>query len=163
MKIIKPNVIELKQTDLFKHIVELCGRVCCKNEDKIADGSAENFANVSRSPAYEAMLEHGTVYLTIPNYLRLLIDREDKFSKSFDVLRNNPYTKINNIVAEDGDVRNCFSYITTNYKVIVENNLEDFMEKYNTTSDTKKMVIVITSLASNLMARASSYTTSSSA
>ena len=38
MKIIKPNAIELKQTDLFKHI-ELCGRTCYKSEDKITEDS----------------------------------------------------------------------------------------------------------------------------
>lgn len=129
MKIIKPNAVELKQTDLFKHI-ELCGRTCYKSEDKITDDSCNRFVNMLREHAHGAMLEHGTVYLTVPNYLRLLLDREDKFNKSFDILRYNQYTKINNVTTEDGDIRNWFSCITTNYRVIVENNLEDFLEKY---------------------------------
>ena len=133
MKIIQPGAIELKQQPGFegmlKHI-ELCGRTCYKSEDKITEDSCHRFVNMLREHAHGAMLEHGTVYLTVPNYLRLLIDRKDKFNKSFDVLRNNQYTKINNVVAEDGDIRNWFSYITTNYRVIIENNLEDFMEKY---------------------------------
>ena len=133
MKIIQPNAIELKQQPgldgMFKHI-ELCGRTCYKSEDRITEDSCYKFVDMLRKHAHGAMLEHGTVYLTIPNYLRLLIDRKDKFNKSFDVLKNNQYTRINNVIAEDDDVRNCFSYITTNYRVIVENDLEDFMEKY---------------------------------
>ena len=65
MKIIKPNAVELKQTDLLKHI-ELCGRTCYKSEDKITDDSAEKFVTMLRSHAHGAMLEHGTVYLIIP-------------------------------------------------------------------------------------------------
>lgn len=114
---------------MLQHI-EYCGRTCYKSEDKITEDSCNRFVNMLREHAHGAMLEHGTVYLTVPNYLRLLLDREDKLNKSFDVLKNNQYTKINNVIAEDGDIRNCFSYITTNYRVIVENNLEDFMEKY---------------------------------
>lgn len=135
MKIVKPNAIELKQQPGFegmlKHI-ELCGRTCYKSEDRITEDSCHKFVAMLRKHAHGAMLEHGTVYLTVPNYLRLLIDREDKLSKSFDVLKNNQYTRINDVIAEDGDVRNCFSYITTNYRVIVENDLEDFMNKYET-------------------------------
>ena len=131
MKIIKPNAIELKQTDLFKHI-ELCGRTCYKSEDKITDDSCYRFVNMLKEHAHGAMLEHGTVYLTVPNYLKLLLSKDAIRDKScFDLLRNNNYTQINNDkVPATGDLSECFCYITTNYRVIVENNLEDFMEKY---------------------------------
>ena len=128
MKIIKPNVIELKQTDLFKHI-ELCGRTCYKSEDRITEGSAEKFVNMLRSHAHGAMLEHGTVYLTIPNdkvkdwvagyyieYGKLACETWLKF------IRELPYSKClktsNNY------------YITTNYRVIVENDLEDLIDLF---------------------------------
>lgn len=135
MKIIEPNAIELKQGSGFegmlKHI-EVCGRTCYKSEDKITEDSCHRFVNMLREHAHGAMLEHGTVYLTVPNYLKLLLSKDAIKDKScFDLLRDNNYTKINNdIVPKTGDISECFSYITTNYRVIVENNLEDFMEKY---------------------------------
>lgn len=109
MKIIKPNAIELKQTDLFKHI-ELCGRTCYKSEDKITDDSAEKFVNMLRSHAHGAMLEHGTVYLKIgPAYTLLESDLVDYFA-------NNPYSKA--ITHSFSDTSEWL--ITTNYRVITE-------------------------------------------
>ena len=130
MKIIKPSVIELKQTDLFKHI-ELCGRTCYKSEDRITDGSAEKFVNMLREHAHGAMLEHGTVYLEIPN--------EDIFQAN-DVVKElqlitGQWVRLASIVREPLPYsKTTFSdnsvCITTNYRVIVENNIEWLMEKY---------------------------------
>ena len=123
MKIIKPNAVELKQTDLLKHI-EVCGRTCYKSEDKITDGSAEKFVSMLRSHAHGAMLEHGTVYLTI------FITAADKetFCYRDDIirkLRDNPYTKFDHRV-DNGN----YYYFTTNYRVIVENDWEDIMQEF---------------------------------
>ena len=109
MKIIKPDVVELKQTDLFKHI-ELCGRTCYKSEDKITDGSAEKFVNMLREHAHGAMLEHGTVYLKIgPPYTLLESDLTDYFA-------NNHYSKV--ITHNFNNISEWL--ITTNYRVINE-------------------------------------------
>ena len=123
MKIIKPSAIELKQTDLFKHI-ELCGRTCYKSEDKITDDSCSRFVNMLREHAHGAMLEHGTVYLTI------FITAADKatFAYRDDLirkLRGNPYTKFNHRL-DNGN----YYYFTTNYRVIVENGWEDVMKEF---------------------------------
>ena len=128
MKIIKPNAIELKQTDLLKHI-ELCGRTCYKSEDKITDGSAEKFVNMLRSHAHGAMLEHGTVYLIIPadkvkdwaaehyvEYGKLACETWLKF------IRELPYSKCLKTLDN--------YYITTNYRVIAENDLEDLIDLF---------------------------------
>ena len=130
MKIIKPNAIEIKQTDLLKHI-ELCGRTCYKSEDKITDGSAEKFVTMLRKHAHGAMLEHGTVYLEIPN--------EDVFQAN-DVVKElqlvkGQWVRLASIVREPlPHSKTTFSdnsvCITTNYRVIVENNIEWLMEKY---------------------------------
>lgn len=130
MRIIKSNAIELKQTDLFKHI-ELCGRTCYKSEDRITDDSAEKFVTMLRNHAHGAMLEHGTVYLTIPfddisqeefhNDLPLSNENAHKMN----VIKNfiyNKYTKYN--------VYDMKYYITTNYRVIVENDWEDVMKEF---------------------------------
>ena len=50
---------------MFKHI-EVCGRNCYKSEDKITDTSYEKFVENLMKAKHGAMLEHGTVYLTIP-------------------------------------------------------------------------------------------------
>ena len=124
MKIIEPNAIELKQTDLFKHI-ELCGRTCYKSEDKITDSSSEKFVNMLKSHAHGAMLEHGTVYLTIPHYNQR--DSKGKILENeYQILINNKYTQRN----INYNIQDSPTYITTNYRVIVENTLEDLLLKY---------------------------------
>ena len=128
MKIIKPNAIELKQQPGFegmlKHI-ELCGRTCYKSEDKITEDSCHRFVNMLREHAHGAMLEHGTIYLTIPLPHSIALDpiSEDcKRMKAINNLSSNKYTKAV-----------CYGlnyYITTNYRVIVENDWEDIMQKF---------------------------------
>ena len=70
MKLIKPTVEIIKQEEydlnhIFKFI-ELAGRTCYKSEDKITEDSAKNFVDRMIKSGHGAMLEHGTVYLTIP-------------------------------------------------------------------------------------------------
>ena len=130
MKIIQPNAIELKQQPGFegmlKHI-ELCGRTCYKSEDKVTEDSCHRFVNMLREHAHGAMLEHGTVYLTIPlpHSIESTLDpiSEDcKRMKAINNLSANKYTKAV-----------CYGlnyYITTNYRVIVENGWEDIMQEF---------------------------------
>ena len=124
MKIIQPNAIELIQGagfhGMLQHI-EYCGRTCYKSEDKITEDSCYRFVNMLREHAHGAMLEHGTVYLTIPTYNNR--DNEGKIleAKIIFLLRNK-YTKYN-------EAFNNY-YITTNYRVIVENGWEDIMQKF---------------------------------
>lgn len=123
MKIIKPNAIELKQTDLFKHI-ELCGRTCYKSEDKITDDSCDRFVNMLREHAHGAMLEHGTVYLTIPVNISDIENDESIYTK----LSTNPYSKVT--LGFDFSINRNIAYVTTNYRVIIENGWEDVMQEF---------------------------------
>ena len=130
MQIIKPNATELVQGagfhSMLQHI-EYCGRTCYKSEDKITEDSCYRFVNMLREHAHGAMLEHGTVYLTIPlpNSIENTLDpiSEDcKRMKAINNLSSNKYTKAI-----------CYGlnyYITTNYRVIVENGWEDIMNEY---------------------------------
>lgn len=110
MKLIKPTVEIIKQdkydlNHIFK-VIELAGRTCYKSEDKITEDSAKNFVDRMIKSGHGAMLEHGTVYLTIPN--TNITDNElYKYISSpyFSVFRGNYDT-----------------YITTNYRVIIEND-----------------------------------------
>ena len=110
MKLIKPSVEIIKQEEydlnhIFKFI-ELAGRTCYKSEDKITEDSAKEFVDRMIKSGHSAMLEHGTVYLSIP-----YLDTSNIMGYKYFL---NPYSKITS------DHIN--TYITTNYRVLVENN-----------------------------------------
>lgn len=106
MRLIESKAEYIPQTDLYKHI-ELCGRTAYKSEDKITEDSAKEFVDRMVKSKHGAVLEHGTVYLIIP-------EREQR-RYEYTLLICNPYTKA---VLHD---RAC--YITTNYRVIIENDI----------------------------------------
>lgn len=113
MKLIKPTVEIIRQEKydllhVFKFI-ELAGRTCYKSENKITEDSASEFVHRMVKSGHGAMLEHGTVYLTIP-----ISDISDPTIYKYIL---NPYSKA------FIDFTN--SYITTNYRVLVENNWLD--------------------------------------
>ncbi len=124
MKLIKSSVEIIKQEEydlnhIFKFI-ELAGRTCYKSEDKITEDSAKEFVDRMIKSGHGAMLEHGTVYLTIPNknvIKNLLIHYYEK----------NPYSKV--VLTNDN------VYITTNYRVIIENNWNDDLEYITTPTE----------------------------
>ena len=96
---------------IFK-MIELAGRTCYKSEANITYDSASEFVGRMVKSGHTAMLEHGTVYLLIPycnNY---------KNTELASFFRHNPYSKI---LGPRKDSVNW--HITTNYRVLVENNL----------------------------------------
>ena len=113
---------------MFKHI-EIVGRTCYKSEDRITEDSYIKFVNMLREHAHGAMLEHGTVYLTIPtekvkewaaeHYVEYGILACETWLK---FIRELPHSKC--LKTSDNN------YITTNYRVIVENNLEDLIDLF---------------------------------
>lgn len=132
MKLIKPNFEIITQNPnndgMLKHI-ELCGRVCYKSEDKIKDNTAAIFVNGLIKSGHTSVLEHGTVYLYIKIYSRVVEKYErNKYSKVII----NPRSKI---------LEDC--YITTNYRVLVENNwLDDLQYQCEPTEFHEKRVTV---------------------
>lgn len=112
---------------MYEHI-EKCGRVCYKSEDHIKEGSAKDFVQRMIDSKHYAMLEHGTVYLKLPNGILSTISglvekyKQNSYSKCKDVL-------IHNFENDDIDVmfqNHCC--VTTNYRVIIENNWEDDLQ-----------------------------------
>ena len=110
MKLIKPSVEIIKQEEydlnhIFKFI-ELAGRTCYKSEDKITEDSAKEFVDRMIKSGHGAILEHGTVYLTIPTF----------YTQDVGILKYelNPYSKV--------VTRRDYTYITTNYRVLVEHD-----------------------------------------
>ena len=128
MNIIEPKFEIIEQSfdgdllsDMFKHI-ELCGRTCYKSEDKITDDSMFKFIEHLEKSEHGAMLEHGTVYLTIP--VLSPNDEACPYILKTDIVnffQHNEYSKVNKET-----VTSCFTifYITTNWRVIFENKDE---------------------------------------
>lgn len=118
MKLIKPSVEYIPQESgldgMFKQI-ERCGRVCYKSEDKITDTSAQGFVDRMIKSGHTSVLEHGTVYLQMKvDYCnRDYLDFGQKY-------HHNPYSKL---VIEDG-----VAYVTTNYRVLVQNEWLDDLQ-----------------------------------
>nr|UVM79584.1 MAG: thymidylate synthase complementing protein [Bacteriophage sp.] len=115
MKLIKPSFEIWNQPagleGVYKQI-EKVGRVCYKSEDKITEDSAKPFVDRMIKSGHGAMLEHGTVYLCIR--------KEGNESLEVDRYLMNPYSKI--AFRQFSNSRDMEIYITTNLRVLVENN-----------------------------------------
>lgn len=63
MRIIKPSVEFMHRVDgqVVMNLLEACGRVCYKSEDRIGDGTAESFLRGIIKRGHEAVLEHAKV------------------------------------------------------------------------------------------------------
>ena len=124
--------------DMCKHI-EKCGRVCYKSDDLITDKSAVPFVSRMIKNKHYAMLEHGTVYLVVPgddcipntikqDYMKTTNNYNywiNIYNEIKEKYESNPYSKVvecrNNL-----NINNL--YITTNFRVIVENKwLDDLL------------------------------------
>lgn len=113
MKLVKPKAEILIQQPGLEGIykqIELAGRTCYKSFDKITDGSAKSFVDRMIKSNHTAMLEHGTVYLWNP------VDNND-----FEIIRDKYSINKYSEVKANGQA------ITTNYRVILENNWFDDM------------------------------------
>lgn len=128
MKLIESKVELIEQQPgldgVYKQI-ELAGRTCYKSEDKITEDSAKEFVDRMIKSKHGAMLEHGTVYLKVS----VKYDNEEhcwpipqNFFPFF--FERNKYSKVRRVEAEDV----CSWYVTTNMRVIAENNLFDCLE-----------------------------------
>lgn len=111
MRLIKPSFEILEQKPgldgLLQHI-ERCGRTCYKSEDKITEESAERFVHMLVNRGHTAMVEHGTVYLTLDMSSR---------NKYFKYCTNKYSNAISTGEAEAGT---WIGYVTTNYRVLLQ-------------------------------------------
>lgn len=105
---IGPRMVKEELLNSIYRQIEIAGRTCYKSEDKITDTSAKEFVERMIKSGHGAMLEHGTVYLTIENYSDI---DEIKY-------KNNPYSMAvcyypNKLI------------VTTNLRVIIENGWQE--------------------------------------
>lgn len=127
MKLVKPYFEILEQLPGLEGIykqIELAGRTCYKSEDKITEDSAKGFVDRMIGSKHGAMLEHGTVYLkgrAVYDDNGILEVPKNLFPDFFE---RNKYSVVRKIESEDM----CNLYITTNLRVIIENNLTECLE-----------------------------------
>lgn len=112
MRLCKPSFEIWKQPTGLEGVykqIEKVGRVCYRSEDKITEDSAKPFVDRMIKSGHGAMLEHGTVYLKITY-------KNTNFTTLCMFYGKNKYSVLNH--SEDNKIY----YITTNYRVLVENN-----------------------------------------
>lgn len=133
-----------------KKIIEISGRTCYKSLDRITEDSADRFVKMMIKSSHTAMLEHGTIYLKIPV--------GDKF---VNIYKENPYSKV--IVFDE------YAYVTTNYRVIVENTFGEslkyithYVEGKHEPRITVKIITNLQVLGEHTRHRASSFAVESS-
>ena len=137
MRLIRSSFEVLPQAEglegMYKQI-EIGARNCYKSEDKITDGSAEKMVEFLKDRGHYSPLEHGTVYLSIP----FKYDSAPHTADHAYEYITNKYSKVN--VADNT------LYITTNFRVLVENDWLDDL-KYlcePTEYHEKRMSVMIT-------------------
>jgi thymidylate synthase (FAD) len=110
--------------------IEKAGRVCYKSEGKTKYDSngrsltaAKFFEQVVRIRKHGSVAEHGTVYMVID--VNLADGPWKKLDEIWDFYRNNPHSRIlGKVINKD----RCRYFITTNYRVILENDRMDDLQ-----------------------------------
>ena len=122
MKLIKPSFEILEQLPGLEGVykqIELAGRTCYRSTDKITEDSAKEFVDRMIKSGHGAMLEHGTVYLKYESELvRGIQECDTKFHK----YKNNKFSVYNTSRIEKRNNTIIGGYVTTNLRVLVENN-----------------------------------------
>lgn len=125
MRLIKPSFEILKQEPGIQGIykqIERAGRTCYKSEDRITEDSAEKFVNMIKDRQHTAMLEHGTIYLKVEDSLMRGTQTCDDILLKYN---RNTYSVYNTVRIEKQHDCIIGGYVTTNYRVLYENNWLD--------------------------------------
>ena len=138
MKIVEPSIEYWSQEAGMEGVwnqIARATRVCYQSKPREDESSEDFVKRIILKPAliegnlddlehckfdfdkmHGGMLEHGTVYITVPPYIA-----DDKISaKAFTILITNKYSKVNTI--------NNWDYITTNLRVLFEENILDCLK-----------------------------------
>lgn len=129
MRLIESSVQIIEEKDPYK-MIELAGRTCYKSEDKITENSAKEFVDRMIKLGHGAMLEHGTIYLKIDK-------TEDGHLPPARLYWSDGNHKKYTKVRKHGNS----IYVTTNLRVIVENNrLDDLQYQVDPTEHHEKRI-----------------------
>lgn len=149
MRLIKPSFEILEQKPgldgLLQHI-ERCGRTCYKSEDKITEESAPKFVDMLVKRGHTAMVEHGTVYLKYSITLEGSMNMANKyhFNKYSTVtIGSEPLCGGEPQEYKDKFNGHTYAYITTNYRVLLQNDwLDDLKYQCEPTEHHVKRITV---------------------
>lgn len=123
MKLIKPSFEIIEQQPGLEGIykqIELAGRTCYKSSNKITEDSAKSFVDRMIKSGHHSVLEHGTVYLLIPQ-----INNIESCNPFYTPFTRNKYSK-EKIIKDSNENR--YAAVSTNMRVVIENNLEDYLQ-----------------------------------
>ena len=124
MRLIRPSYEIIEQAPGLQgiyDIIEKCGKVSYKSEPKGGE-TAKRFVEARAKEGHGAVLEFGTVYLKIPKPKKPYYDYEEwRIKATIEFYKENKYSKV--IISPVG--RADTYYVTTNYRVLVENNRLD--------------------------------------
>ena len=119
MKVIEPKVEIWEQPKGIEGIykqIERAGRVCYKSDDHIPAASAKPFVERMIASKHYAMLEHGTVYLSVPDT-----------QANEDLIQELLYNKFTHLLVLKDVRRINFS---TSLRVLVEKDMWDICKPY---------------------------------
>lgn len=143
MKLINSSVIVKEQESgidgVYKQI-EWAGRHCYKSLDKITENSAKEFVDRMIKLGHGAMLEHGTIYLRIRETVNGNIPPAMLYWRHS---ANRTYSKVIYKIEADHPYEGNYGvlYITTNLRVLVENNrLDDLQYQVEPTEHHEKRI-----------------------
>lgn len=121
MKLIKPYFEIIEQEPGIRGIykqIEQAGRTCYMSSDKITEDSAKKFVDMLIKRGHTSCLEHGTVYLRSTYDISEIGSWRRSLGYKYD---SNRYSEV--ITGISADFRDI--YITTNLRVLYENNWLD--------------------------------------
>ena len=143
MRLIESSYKILPQESSLDGIYKMCeiaGRTAYKSEDRITEGSAKRFVESLMKLNHGAVLEHGTVYLKV-SHTSPVADRD--YMEKMNVVHfyaKNKYSKYKRVTEDHFHIDN---YITTNLRVLLENNrLDDLQYLCEPTEHHEKRVTV---------------------
>jgi thymidylate synthase (FAD) len=136
MRLIKPSYEIIEQGPGLQgiyDIIEKCGKTSYKSEPKGGE-TAKRFVEARAKEGHGAVLEFGTIYLKIEIGSPLYDNNYLLGMGTLGFYEHNPYSKVierDEIVEADGHKfpLRCY-YVTTNYRVLVENGRLSDYDKY---------------------------------
>ena len=128
MRLIKPSFQIIEQSPGIEGVykqIELVGRTCYKSEDKITEDSAKGFVERMIKSGHGAVLEHAAVYLKYEEELVRGIQECDIIFRKY---KYNKYSAYTNSRITKSDRTIIGGYVTTNLRVLIENNWLDDLQ-----------------------------------
>lgn len=124
MKIIEQTAEIVNTTRNMLKDIELAARVSYKSEDKITEDSAKTMVERLIKLDHLAPLEFGTIYLKIPVIEAAVI----LISKNANGKFSAPYVHKTRVNEVKNGITTSYFYVTTNYRFIIENKLEELLK-----------------------------------